>query len=117
MCPALTLQQLYRLTEYHHDDWLASGQNSNTVLLLERIKQIVDGVSPVRLRILLILWTAPTTASPYKNCCQNSNVTLMLFLVDLYCIARLVVRDGFPGLRILLLRSVVLLAYVALSKL
>lgn len=48
MCPSLTLQQLYRLTEYHHDDWLTSGQNSNTVLLLERIKQIVDSFGLVR---------------------------------------------------------------------
>lgn len=46
MCPALTLQQLYRLTEYHHDDWIATGgQSTDTILLLEALKRIVDGFS------------------------------------------------------------------------
>jgi len=43
MCPALTLQQLYRLTEYQHDDWITGGQNTDTLGLLETIKRIVDG--------------------------------------------------------------------------
>lgn len=43
MCPALTLQQLYRLTEYQHDDWITGGQNSDTMRLLEIIKGLIDG--------------------------------------------------------------------------
>ena len=26
MCPSLTLQQIYKLTEHHHDDWITGGQ-------------------------------------------------------------------------------------------
>ena len=43
MCPALTLQQMYRLTEYHHDEWISGGQSGDTIHLLEAIKRIVDG--------------------------------------------------------------------------
>ena len=28
MCPSLTLQQIYKLTEHHHDDWITGGQAS-----------------------------------------------------------------------------------------
>ncbi len=28
MCPSLTLQQIYKLTEHHHDDWITGGQVS-----------------------------------------------------------------------------------------
>ena len=45
MCPALTLQQMYRLTEYHHDEWISGGQSGDTIHLLEAIKRIVDGAN------------------------------------------------------------------------
>ncbi len=51
MCPALTLQQLYRLTEYQHDDWITGGQNSNTLGLLETIKRIVAEYVLIMFRI------------------------------------------------------------------
>ncbi|KAK9796643.1 hypothetical protein WJX73_007169 [Symbiochloris irregularis] len=39
---ALTLQQIYRLTEHHHDDWITGGQMTGTVGLLETLKGIVE---------------------------------------------------------------------------
>lgn len=44
MCPKLTPQQIYRLTEQHHDDWIAGlpGSTSNyTIILLELLKRHV----------------------------------------------------------------------------
>ena len=44
MCPKLTPQQIYRLTEQHHDDWIAGlpGSTSNyTIVLLELLKRCV----------------------------------------------------------------------------
>jgi len=43
MCPALTLQQVYKLTEHHHDDWITTGsQTTDTLVLLQTLKRIVD---------------------------------------------------------------------------
>ena len=42
-CPALTLQQIYKLTEHHHDDWITGGQTADTYHLLETLKRVVDG--------------------------------------------------------------------------
>lgn len=42
MCPSLTLQQIYKLTEHHHDDWITGGQGPNTIVLLETLKRAVD---------------------------------------------------------------------------
>lgn len=47
-CPALTLQQVYRLTEHHHDDWITGGQSADTYHVLETLKRIVDrSVRPI----------------------------------------------------------------------
>lgn len=44
MCPSLTLPQLHRLTEHHHDDWIVTGeQSTETILLLDNLKRI-DGM-------------------------------------------------------------------------
>lgn len=44
-CPALTLQQLTRLTEYQHDDWLGSMSSgtagAQTMVLLETLRRII----------------------------------------------------------------------------
>lgn len=43
-CPALTLQQVARLTEHQHDDWLAgagSGVGTQTLALLETLQRLI----------------------------------------------------------------------------
>ena len=42
MCPALSLQQVYKLTEHHHDDWITGSQTTDTLVLLQTLKRIVD---------------------------------------------------------------------------
>lgn len=42
MCPSLTLQQVYKLTEHHHDDWITGSQTTDTLVLLQTLKRIVD---------------------------------------------------------------------------
>lgn len=43
MCPSLTLQQIYKLTEHHHDDWITTGsQTTDILVLLQTLKRIVD---------------------------------------------------------------------------
>ena len=52
MCPSLTLQQIYKLSEHHHDDWITAvgdNQGTKTIVLLETLKRAVDssgGVAP-----------------------------------------------------------------------
>ena len=42
-CPALTLDQVYRLTEHHHDDWIGgSGGGGDTLALLATLKRAAD---------------------------------------------------------------------------
>lgn len=41
-CPSLTLQQIYKLTEHHHDDWISDDQVEGTGLLLEALKSVVE---------------------------------------------------------------------------
>ena len=48
MCSSLTLQQIYKLTEHHHDDWITGSQTTDTIVLLQTLKRVVD--STVRLR-------------------------------------------------------------------
>ena len=42
MCPALSLQQIYKLTEHHHDDWISGGHSSDTLGLLATLKHFAD---------------------------------------------------------------------------
>ena len=42
MCSGLTLQQIYKLTEHHHDDWIAGSQTTDTLVLLQTLKRVVD---------------------------------------------------------------------------
>lgn len=42
MCPSLTLQQIYKLTEHHHDDWITGSQSTDTIVLLKTLKRVVD---------------------------------------------------------------------------
>ena len=44
-CPSLTLAQVYRLTEHHHDDWIAGGGRGDTIALLRTLKGQVDAVA------------------------------------------------------------------------
>jgi len=45
-CPALTLAQVYRLTEHHHDDWIAgAGGGADTLALLRELKAAVDSAA------------------------------------------------------------------------
>jgi len=44
-CPSLTLAQVYRLTEHHHDDWIAGGGRGDTIALLRTLKDQVDAVA------------------------------------------------------------------------
>ncbi|BDA45618.1 Myosin-17 [Coccomyxa sp. Obi] len=47
MCPSLTLQQIYKLTEHHHDDWITTGsQTTDILVLLQTLKRIVDNTGP-----------------------------------------------------------------------
>ncbi|KAK9842297.1 hypothetical protein WJX81_005127 [Elliptochloris bilobata] len=46
MCPSLTLQQVYKLTEHHHDDWITGSQTTDTLVLLQTLKRIVDATGP-----------------------------------------------------------------------
>ena len=44
-CPALTLQQVHRLTEHQHDDWLAgagSAVGSQTLVLLDTLRKLMN---------------------------------------------------------------------------
>jgi myosin V len=44
-CPALTLQQVHRLTEHQHDDWLAGTgafMGSQTLVLLEMLRRLMN---------------------------------------------------------------------------
>ena len=44
LCPALTLQQVARLTEHQHDDWLAgagASSGSQTLVLLEDLRRLM----------------------------------------------------------------------------
>ena len=53
MCPSLTLQQIYKLTEHHHDDWITGSQTTDTLVLLQTLKRVVDStVSPHSLMLL-----------------------------------------------------------------
>ena len=91
MCPSLTMQQLYRLTEYHHDDWLTSGQNSNTILLLERIKQIVD-------RMGVVSPYSATLSAAYSRVISVSTFnTNMLVNYPYLCPAKTKVAKGSNG--------------------
>ena len=49
MCASLTLQQIYKLTEHHHDDWITGSQTTDTLVLLQTLKRVVD--STVRLHL------------------------------------------------------------------
>ena len=42
MCSSLTLQQIYKLTEHHHDDWITGSQTTDTIVLLQTLKRVVD---------------------------------------------------------------------------
>jgi len=42
MCSSLTLQQIYKLTEHHHDDWITGSQTTDTLVLLQTLKRVVD---------------------------------------------------------------------------
>lgn len=45
MCPSLTLQQIYKLSEHHHDDWITAvgdNQGTKTIVLLETLKRAVE---------------------------------------------------------------------------
>jgi myosin-5 len=44
-CPSLTLQQVHRLTEHQHDDWLAgtgASMGSQTLVLLEMLRRFMN---------------------------------------------------------------------------
>ncbi|KAL6770143.1 hypothetical protein ACKKBG_A33770 [Auxenochlorella protothecoides x Auxenochlorella symbiontica] len=42
LCPSLTLQQVYRLTEHQHDDWIAgAGLGSQNMVLLETLQRLM----------------------------------------------------------------------------
>ena len=41
-CPALSLQQIYKLTEHHHDDWISGGHSADTLTLLATLKRFAD---------------------------------------------------------------------------
>lgn len=41
-CPALTLQQIYKLTEHHHDDWISDDHQNQTFALLDALKAVVE---------------------------------------------------------------------------
>ncbi len=61
MCPSLTLQQIYKLSEHHHDDWITAvgdNQGTKTIVLLETLKRAVDSSGGVST-------TAP--ASPMRS--------------------------------------------------
>lgn len=61
MCPSLTLQQIYKLSEHHHDDWItAVGDKSGTktIVLLETLKRAVDSSGGM---------TTPPPASPMRR--------------------------------------------------
>ena len=45
MCPSLTLQQVYKLSEHHHDDWITGSQTTDTLVLLQTLKRIVDATA------------------------------------------------------------------------
>jgi hypothetical protein len=60
MCPSLTLQQIYKLTEHHHDDWITGSQTTDILVLLQTLKRIVDNT----VRCKLNLPTLPTHILP-----------------------------------------------------
>ena len=37
-CPSLSLAQVYKLTEHHHDDWIAGGGATDTLALLRTLQ-------------------------------------------------------------------------------
>ncbi len=61
MCPSLTLQQIYKLSEHHHDDWITAvgdNQGTKTIVLLETLKRAVDSSGGM---------TTPPPASPMRS--------------------------------------------------
>ena len=48
MCSSLTLQQIYKLTEHHHDDWITGSQTTDTIVLLQTLKRVVDSTVCLR---------------------------------------------------------------------
>ena len=63
MCSSLTLQQIYKLTEHHHDDWITGSQTTDTLVLLQTLKRVVD--STVRLNVTA---TSATPANSWHLC-------------------------------------------------
>ena len=61
MCPSLTLQQIYKLSEHHHDDWITAvgdNQGTKTIVLLETLKRAVDSSGG---------FSTPPPASPMRS--------------------------------------------------
>ena len=61
MCPSLTLQQIYKLSEHHHDDWITAvgdNQGTKTIVLLETLKRAVDSSGGM---------ATPPPASPMRS--------------------------------------------------
>ena len=68
MCSSLTLQQIYKLTEHHHDDWITGSQTTDTIVLLQTLKRVVDSTvclrSPLCSLLLSILTPCVHIAMP-----------------------------------------------------
>ena len=68
MCSSLTLQQIYKLTEHHHDDWITGSQTTDTLVLLQTLKRVVDStVCPPSLK-------PPATPAPFWDLCHSEHV-------------------------------------------
>ena len=68
MCSSLTLQQIYKLTEHHHDDWITGSQTTDTIVLLQTLKRVVDSTvclcSPLCLQLIDLLVPCTYKAMP-----------------------------------------------------
>jgi hypothetical protein len=72
MCPALTLQQVYKLTEHHHDDWITTGsQTTDTLVLLQTLKRIVDATVRPRPRPWITLTLNCPAGARARDCVQG----------------------------------------------
>ena len=70
MCSSLTLQQIYKLTEHHHDDWITGSQTTDTLVLLQTLKRVVD--STVRLTLTITTATLQLSGICITRCMQFS---------------------------------------------
>ena len=84
MCSSLTLQQIYKLTEHHHDDWITGSQTTDTIVLLQTLKRVVDSTvrlcSPLCILSLSFLTPCAHMAMPTAFCtaCRSNSHALWL---------------------------------------